>query len=290
MESNFVCVKKCTDSSANENKENCMNNSNTDAGDSSCTGKSPDDLQLAFKKFRKQRQALRAKQRVLETQQQVLRTDPSAMTALREKFIARAMSYVGVPYAQRYCDPDGPLYNSPLFLDCCGLVRRAMYDLEAEFGFKIGRWNQAYQFDTLPIRLESEKQLKPGDLIFYSATFYDPNTRPQKHGMVHVEIFLGGATGEATLASRWNRGTVQQFDSYKFVSTKYHSITHHFCSIDTWLMGQCTSHCSEHDWKETHWLPGTHSIFNEEDDENAEGAGDDAVPASASSVTTTTQS
>ena len=35
-------------------------------------------------------------------------------------------------------------YNSPLFLDCCGLIRRALRDLKEHFGFEIGPWNQAY--------------------------------------------------------------------------------------------------------------------------------------------------
>jgi hypothetical protein len=36
-------------------------------------------------------------------------------------------------------------YGAPLYLDCCGLVRRAARDLADEFGFLIGKWNQAYQ-------------------------------------------------------------------------------------------------------------------------------------------------
>ena len=38
-----------------------------------------------------------------------------------------------------------PEYDSPLFLDCCALVRRVLFDLKDDFGFKIGAWNQAYQ-------------------------------------------------------------------------------------------------------------------------------------------------
>ena len=37
-----------------------------------------------------------------------------------------------------------PTYHSSLFLDCCGLVRQVLRDLKEEFGFAIGRWNQAY--------------------------------------------------------------------------------------------------------------------------------------------------
>ena len=63
---------------------------------------------------------------------------------LREKFIRQCEKYLGVPYAKRYRKPDDPLYNSPLFLDCCALVRRAVNDLKKDFGFKLGCGNQSY--------------------------------------------------------------------------------------------------------------------------------------------------
>ena len=34
------------------------------------------------------------------------------------------------PYAQKYHEPGTKDYDAPLFLDCCGLVRRAMDDLQ----------------------------------------------------------------------------------------------------------------------------------------------------------------
>lgn len=70
-----------------------------------------------------------------------------------------------------------PEYKSKLFLDCCGLVRRVMRDLAEDFGFIIGPWNQAYMFDTLPMVVESEKDMKPGDLVFISATYYNPKCK-----------------------------------------------------------------------------------------------------------------
>ena len=57
------------------------------------------------------------------------------------------------------------------------------------------RWNQAYQFDTLPVEVPFE-ELKPGDLVFYSGTYYNTKLKAQKHDMVHVEVFTGGETGE----------------------------------------------------------------------------------------------
>ena len=43
--------------------------------------------------------------------------------------------------------------------------------------------------------------MKPGDLIFYSAQYYNPKTII-KHDMVHIEVFLGGKTGEKSIGSR----------------------------------------------------------------------------------------
>lgn len=131
------------------------------------------------------------------------------MQALRRKFVERALAYIGVPYAKRYHGPGSPQCNSPLFLDCCALVRRVVSDLQEDFGFTLGRWNQAYQvrrcwlpcgmpeadqtltlaafaqFDTLPRVLQLE-ELQPGDLVFYSGSYYNPRAKRQHHDMVHV--------------------------------------------------------------------------------------------------------
>lgn len=159
------------------------------------------------------------------------------------------------------------MYDSPLFLDCCALVRQVVYDLREEFGFQLDRWNQGYQVDTLPIDLK-EEEMKPGDLVFYSATYYKKKLRRQKHDMVHVEIFMGGETGEQSIGARWQKGVVQLFDSYKFKSTSYHSIKFHYKSIDTWLEGICRSWCNEHSWKSSNllWAPNKKSIFTDQEE------------------------
>ena len=114
---------------------------------------------------------------------------------LRQKFIDSAKKYVGVPYGIKYKKEEDPV--APLYLDCCGLVRQVVQDLQDEFGFVIGKWNQAYQMDTLPIVL-TEEQLRPGDLIFYEGTYVSERSKKQKHNNVHVEIFVGGDTGLLT--------------------------------------------------------------------------------------------
>lgn len=61
--------------------------------------------------------------------------------------------------------------------------------------------------------------------------------KKQKHDLTHVEIWLGD--GPKTIGSRWHKGKVQVFDSYRFKATSYHSEKYIFKSIDTWLMGIC---------------------------------------------------
>lgn len=92
--------------------------------------------------------------------------------------------------------------------------------------------------------------------------------------MVHVEIFTGGETGEETLGARFQKGTVQFFPSYKFSSKLWTLKEYFFCSIDTWLDGQCVSCCPEHDWVTSNAAliaaAGSRSIFYDpQDDESA---------------------
>lgn len=66
--------------------------------------------------------------------------------------------------------------------------------------------------------------------------------------MVHIEVFLGGKTGEKTIGSRTSINQVSYHDSYRFVSRRYANIKYHFKSLDTWLDGICKSWCPEHKW------------------------------------------
>ena len=52
-----------------------------------------------------------------------------------------------------------------------------MRNLENDFGFRIGPGNQAYMFDTLPINIENLKDVKPGDLVFIQAIYYNPKSK-----------------------------------------------------------------------------------------------------------------
>lgn len=63
-----------------------------------------------------------------------------------------------------------------MFLDCCGLVRRVMRDLEDDFGFRIGSGNQNYMWDTLPIEIKRLEDVKPGDLVFTSGIYFNPKS------------------------------------------------------------------------------------------------------------------
>lgn len=113
--------------------------------------------------------------------------------------------------------------------------------------------------------------MEAGDLIFTMGTYYDASRKKQRHGMTHVEIFIGGDTGEATIGSRKNEmmtqaedgvaevaggsvidipagirrgiatkiGHVSVHPSYRFKSLGYSSDKYYFCSIKPWLAGAC---------------------------------------------------
>lgn len=62
----------------------------------------------------------------------------------------------GVPYGKRHhqpvncvcegCSSSGrQLFHEPLFLDCCGLVRKVVRAMQRQLGFRLGPGNQAYQ-------------------------------------------------------------------------------------------------------------------------------------------------
>ena len=83
------------------------------------------------------------------------RKDPAQMQKIRDMFVEGCKSYYGVPYKKKYhddsdackCGKEGcTLYDAPVFLDCCGLVRQVVRDLKSEFGFHIGPRNQVQLF------------------------------------------------------------------------------------------------------------------------------------------------
>ena len=181
----------------------------------------------------------------------------------------------GEPFATDGKSPNQA--GKPLYLDCCALVRRAVQDCQDDFGFRIGRWNQArpfvrlirgryflvvkppnphathchlyqaYQFDTLPVARDGPTadgpgDLQPGDLIFVEATYHTGRHRQQKHSMVHVEIYLGSEYGTgplSTLGSRKRWGCVEVHDSFRYASQFYDIHGFHWRSLDTWLAGKC---------------------------------------------------
>jgi hypothetical protein len=104
---------------------------------------------------------------------------------------------------------------------------------------QLGPGNQAYQFDTLPLRVADVSQLEPGDLIFYTGEYYSDKAKPQVFDMTHVEIFIGGETGEAVIGSRERLKWVKEYDSFRFESKNWRLKEHYFCKIDTWLQGIC---------------------------------------------------
>ena len=216
---------------SNDDYNNSLNNKNM-------------SLQGGFKNFRSYINSQRKKTTAKIKEE---RENPQNMLKLRLKFLETAKSLIGIPYGKKYLEKH-PDYDGDLFLDCCGLVRHTVNLLKDDFGFSLGRWNQAYQYDILPDEISFD-EMQPGDLIFYSGIFYpDKNMKPQIHNMTHVEIYLG--EGEKTIGSRDSDGTVDIFDTFQFMSEKYYNIKYHFKSIDTWLKGIHKSFCPEHKWHE----------------------------------------
>ncbi|XP_074655111.1 uncharacterized protein LOC141908801 [Tubulanus polymorphus] len=229
-------------------------------------------LQKSFLKFKREKQAELREARKIKELELRSKQDPQEMYDLRKKFLETAKKYFGVPYKRKYWSEEDAEYNSPKFLDCCGLVRQIMRDLQKDFGFRLGPWNQAYMYDLLPIDVQREQDMKPGDLVFISGIYHNKKSKKQRHNMVHVEIWAGD--GIKTIGARWQKGKVQVFDSYKFKATAYHSCKYHFKSIDTWLMGICKSYCPTHPWKKSKFKkpPSSRSIFALSDDESEDDA------------------
>ena len=100
-------------------------------------------------------------------------------------------------------------------------------------------------------------------------------SKKQKHDCVHVEVFLGGETGEATIGSRFFKGKVSIFPSYKFVSTSWSCEKVLFRSLDTWLSGECVSHCSEHPWIVPDYTLSKRSIFDTSPEDDVSAGGED---------------
>ena len=44
-------------------------------------------------------------------------------------------------------------------------------------------------------------------------------------------------TGKSVCGARWNKGVIQEFESYEFAPKSWTLTRWHFCSIDTWLQG-----------------------------------------------------
>lgn len=225
-------------------------------------------LQDAFAKFRNQKARERKLMKAYKESSTGVRSEEFKEN-LRKRFVEQSKKYFGVPYHEKYRDPEQPV--APLYLDCCALVRQCVRDLSDEFGFLIGKWNQAYQFDISPKVLTFE-ELRPGDLIFYEGLYNSNKSKPQKHNMVHVEIFYGGETGEATIGARYQKGVIQIFPSYKFKSTTWDLVQYHYRSLDPWLEGKYESCCLQHPWHSDvlalAMAAGKRSIFNDQDSDS----------------------
>ena len=127
--------------------------------------------------------------------------EQARMNAVRQAFVLRSRHYMGCLYRKGAQIRKGQVVgngakDSDLYLDCCGLVRRCVQDMKLDFGFELGPWNQGYLFDTLPVKVAA-RDLLAGDLIFSQGRYRDPKWRRMHHDIVHVEIFVGGRSGQS---------------------------------------------------------------------------------------------
>jgi hypothetical protein len=122
---------------------------NTNTSDSLSLHSPKLSIQDAFKKFQKEKFYQLKLNKYLK-QITVDRTSAQFKKELRNKFVETAHKYIGVPYDRKYHQQGDTLYDAPLFLDCCALIRQCVFDLRQEFGYTLGKWNQSYQFDLLP--------------------------------------------------------------------------------------------------------------------------------------------
>eukprot|EP00392_Amoebophrya_sp_AT5.2_P014658 g14819.t1 len=223
---------------------------------------SSSSLQENFRKFRQQKLAEAREKKKQGVDKK--KTRPQAeKDALRAKWVAQLKKYLGVPYAKRYYPAeDYPEdYERGDFLDCCGILRQASADLEGEWGWKLGRWNQTYQFALSPkgfpaansmndnYDIASEQELKPGDLIFYEAEYHDQWRKPQHWNITHIEVYLGPE--KQTIGSRWKQrvslhetyelGT-DEFPSQLWTVKKFHFriSTYHLVPPNDWWLESYT--------------------------------------------------
>ena len=97
-----------------------------------------------------------------------------------------------------------------------------------------------YQFALCSKPIE-EKDLKPGDLIFYEATYHDEKRKRQHFDITHIEIFLGDdpSKPKKTIGSRWKQ-VVSLHDTYElgtdeFPSQLWKVKKFHFFSLEEWI-------------------------------------------------------
>ena len=85
---------------------------------------------------------------------------------------------------------------------CSKIYHKFLCEQEKFQRFIIGLY--PCQFDTLPVALSGPEEMRPGHLVFVSGTYFNEQKKQQRHGMVHVEIWLGD--GEKTVGARWQKG------------------------------------------------------------------------------------
>ena len=210
------------------------------------------------------------------------RESPEHARALRAKFVAAVESYIGVPYSRKAHadDPSSPHHDAPLYLDCCGVIRRALRDLSDDFGFTPGRGNQAYR--TTPSRRGWTEWTRSS----LGGFFYECDVKPEsglgasRTTCATWRCSSGARPGRETIGSLpytcWRtrdlsigQGTcgVQRFKTFRCEERRARIAEILVLQDRRWLRGECVSRCAEHDWRERAMCEGcAGSVFDIDDD------------------------
>mmetsp|Transcript_105738 Transcript_105738/g.299095 ORF Transcript_105738/g.299095 Transcript_105738/m.299095 type:complete len:166 (+) Transcript_105738:2-499(+) len=156
------------------------------------------------------------------------------MHALRKKVISTAKFFTGAPHSE---------------MSDIQLIQEVINALRKDFGFLLPtKCSLAECYRALPVKLQPT-ELQSGDLIFYEGTWNERGASRKKY-LVHVEIFLGGETGTASISSlarashprTQGRDGVQIYDDYRVASTsEWTQVGLHFRSLASWLGADETS-------------------------------------------------
>ena len=159
------------------------------------------------------------------------------ISEVREDLLASARALIGSDSLPRSAS------NETGTCDSAAFVRQVLHKLGGPWGPRSLKWNQAFLYDHLQGEI-AINQAKPGDLVFWSGSYWNSRKQLPPHGILHVEIATGA--GEGTIGVRSKK--IEEYDRLIFPSLRFRDLRVHCKSIDPWLRGQFKCFCSKHNW------------------------------------------